>query len=162
MFERHYPALLSLLSVELRDPELAQDIAQEAYARVLAFAGRREAVREPHALLYRTARNLVVDHFRRGSLRNHAGFDECRDVAAASAEQPEDVLARRQRIERLMAAVDALPPRCQEVFVLHKFEELSHVEIAARLGISVSMVEKHMIRALLLCRRKLHPDGAAA
>jgi RNA polymerase sigma-70 factor (ECF subfamily) len=54
-----------------------------------------------------------------------------------------------------VAAIDALPPRCRDAFVLHVFEELPHAQIAARMGISVSMVEKHIARGMLSCRAQL-------
>jgi len=54
----------------------------------------------------------------------------------------------KQRLERVVAALDELSPQCRRVFVMHKFEGLSHPEIAARIGISRSTVEKHMGTAL--------------
>ncbi len=153
MFERYYPALLSFLFLELKDPDTAKDIAQETFARVLMFARGQAAIREPRALLYRTARNLVADHRRRGVQRNHRGLDACDRLAAAEYEQPDNRLADRQEVERLLAAIQALPPRCREAFILHKFDGLPQAEVARRMGISVNMVEKHIIRALLTCKR---------
>jgi RNA polymerase sigma-70 factor (ECF subfamily) len=61
----------------------------------------------------------------------------------------------RQELRRLAAAIDTLPPRCREVFLLVRFENLSNGEAAIRLGISRNMVEKHLIKALLQIRRHL-------
>lgn len=161
MFERYYPALLSFLFMELKDPDTAKDIAQETFARVLLFARKQAAIREPRALLYRTARNLVVDHRRRGAQRGHRDLDRCHMLAAADCEQPDNLLSDRQQVERLAAAVAALPPRCRQAFILHKFDGLPHAEVAKRMGISVNMVEKHIIRALLACRRSTPERGGS-
>jgi RNA polymerase sigma-70 factor (ECF subfamily) len=66
--------------------------------------------------------------------------DEAPDALAA--------LAARQRLERIVQAVGELGPQTQRVFRLHKLEGLSHSETAAKLGISRSAVEKHMIAVL--------------
>lgn len=59
----------------------------------------------------------------------------------------------REEWQILTSAVDGLPPRARQVFLLHKVDELSHAEIAARLGISKNTVIVHMGRALAHCRR---------
>ncbi|MGH8547062.1 MAG: sigma-70 family RNA polymerase sigma factor, partial [Methylococcales bacterium] len=67
----------------------------------------------------------------------------------------EDWLAVRQKLEILDRAVAELPPKCRQVFLLRKVEQLSHAEIAERLGISRSMVEKHLHRAMMHCRDRI-------
>jgi len=153
MFERYYPALLGFLFTELKDPDTARDIAQETYARVLLFARGQGAIREPRALLYRTARNLMVDHHRRGRVHGLRQLEACDALPGADCDQPDNRLADQQEVARLLAAVETLPPRCREAFVLHKFDGLPQAEVARRMGITVNMVEKHIIRALLACRR---------
>jgi len=61
---------------------------------------------------------------------------------------PEQIAVARQRLDKLVEAVNTLPPRCRAVFILRKFENLSQAEIAERLGISRNMVEKHLRHAL--------------
>jgi RNA polymerase sigma factor (sigma-70 family) len=65
---------------------------------------------------------------------------------------PERVLLDREALETVVDAIAALPPRTREVFVLHRFEEMTCNGIAEQLGISVSAVEKHIMKAL----RELH------
>jgi RNA polymerase sigma factor (sigma-70 family) len=67
---------------------------------------------------------------------------------------PERQLIARQELRRLALAIDELPPRCREVFLLSRFESMANGEIAIRLGISRNMVEKHLIKALLHCRAR--------
>ena len=61
----------------------------------------------------------------------------------------------RERLAILAGAVEELPPRCREVFMLRKVEGLDQAEIARRLGISRNMVEKHLRKALLVCAARL-------
>ena len=132
--------------------ETAADIVQETYQRM--FAGNLwQQAENPRALLHRIAANLATDHERRRNVRNqYAGHDDAMDEVDLVSDgiDPEQITVARQRLDRLVAAVDTLPPKCRTVFVLRKFQELSHAEIAERLGISRNMVEKHLRNALLI------------
>jgi len=83
----------------------------------------------------------------------------------AGVEQQVD---RGQQMRLLLQAVNGLPPKCRDVFVLRMIDGLSQREIAERLGIAVSTVEKHLARGLQQCRQELaparpgvRPEGAA-
>lgn len=173
VLECFHRELLNFLSRQVQDRDVAADLAQESYVRVLAAQSGGRVVQDIRALLYRVARNLVVDQHRRSQVRQHVDLhalaEDCQPTAPASL-QPEDALASRQRVGAYLGAIEDLPPRCREAFVLSIFDELSHAQIAQRMGISVSMVEKHVARGMLackLCERRLHaaealtPDGAA-
>ena len=64
----------------------------------------------------------------------------------------QEILAGQQRLQRLMLGLQRLPPRCREVFLLNRSEGLSYIQIADRLDISLSMVEKHIARAAFFLR----------
>ena len=160
---RYYQELLNFCWRSLRNREAAYDLVQESYARVLgvqdAATPEAPAVREPRALLYHTARNLMIDDHRRAVLRQHDTLDALPEAAHPAGPrhlQPEQALESGQGWQACVAAIDALPPRCRDAFVLHVFEELPHAQIAARMGISVSMVEKHIARGMLSCQAQLH------
>jgi RNA polymerase sigma-70 factor (ECF subfamily) len=70
----------------------------------------------------------------------------------------ERTIAARQQVRMLYRAILELPPKCRQVFLLHKFKERSHAQIAAHLGISKSMVEKHIIKAMTHCRQRLEEN----
>jgi RNA polymerase sigma-70 factor (ECF subfamily) len=59
------------------------------------------------------------------------------------------VAQARQELARVAKALEGLPPRCRAAFELHRFGNLSYAQIAHRMGISISMVEKHVAEALL-------------
>lgn len=140
---RHSRDLLRFLTrrVGARD---APDLAQEAIARVLSYA-EREPVREAGSLLRSTAANLAKDHARRQRTEDEAivgGLDI--DALLGPSLSPEARLDAEETFTRFKAALDSLPPRCRQVFVMRRFEDLHQEEIARRLGISRNMVEKHL------------------
>lgn len=165
MLERYYSELLNFLTRQLSDRDAAADLAQESCVRVLSAQSAGQAVLDMRALLYRTARNLVIDRHRRAEVRRHEDVDSLPDDEHPPAPlhlQPEDALASRQVMQAYAGTIDALPPRCREAFVLYVVDGLGHAQIAQRMGISVSMVEKHVIRGTLACRlceRRLRGDA---
>ncbi|MFT4195874.1 MAG: sigma-70 family RNA polymerase sigma factor [Ottowia sp.] len=157
MFERYYRELLSFLARKVRDRDTAADLAQESYARVYAAQAAGSVVGDPRALLYQTARNLVIDHQRHGDVRAGvevpAGHAEAGAVPGCRNWEPETALSSRQGVRALAAAIDGLPPRCREAFMLNRFEGMTYAQVAARMGISVKAVEQHIKHALDACER---------
>lgn len=137
---------------------MACDIVQESYARVLTMHRSGEPVTEPRALLYRVARNLLVDGVRQASFRDLESFEDISDFGdgdqfpAVDAQEPDSHYAAVQYALSMGEVIDSLPPRCREAFLMNRFEGLSHEEIARCMGISRNMVSQHIMRALDLCR----------
>lgn len=155
MLERFYRELLNFLTRQLNDRDAAADLAQESYARVLAAQHAGQQVVDGRALLYRVAKNLVTDQHRRSEFRSHESLDtvsESEEQQAPAYLQPEEALSSQQTVHAYSDAIEGLPPRCREAFVLHIIEGLPQAEIAKHMGISISMVEKHVIRGTLACR----------
>lgn len=132
--------------------EDAEDILQDSYLKVLRGGGTDRIDNLP-AFLSRSVRNLATDLFRkRGRRRGETGLDDMAIEPADPLADPERTLAARQDLEKIQAAINRLPKRCRQAFVLHRFHGLSYGEIAVRLGVSRSSVEKYIIRALEACR----------
>ncbi len=170
MLERYYRELLGFLSRAVKDRDTAADLAQESYARVLAAQQAGRPVRDPRALLYRTARNLVIDQHRRADVRAEAGEaaapgDEeagLDGLAGPRSNEPDAILASREGLAAVVATIDSLPPRCREAFILYKFDGLSYAEIAERMGISPRTVEMQLRIAMQACWRCMDElDGTA-
>ncbi|WP_298966933.1 sigma-70 family RNA polymerase sigma factor [uncultured Methylobacterium sp.] len=140
----------------LDNPADAADAHQETYLLMLA-ALSRTTVEQPSAFLFQIAHNVARRMRNRRRLEGTI-FQPVSDADWAGLADgyalPERQAMARQELRRLAAAVDALPPRCREVFLLVRIDGLSNGEAAARLNISRNMVEKHLIKALLHCRRR--------
>lgn len=140
----------------------AEDAAQDACVKALQIADPG-SVREPLRYVMRIARNLFVDHRRRAG--REARLFEYSDGAAQNAGDlldPERILAGKQALNGVMAAIQALPPRCREAFLRHRFEHQSYAAIAGAMNISISMVEKHVAEAMARLARAMDgKDGAA-
>jgi RNA polymerase sigma-70 factor (ECF subfamily) len=127
----------------------ADELIQEAFLRLQLYRRERH-VREPEAFLVRTVRNLSVDILRRRSQRGtHIALENERIHLVDPSPSPDEVLESQQRLQLLRAGLEALPPRTREVVLLQRVEGFSHAQIAARLGITVSAVEKHIAKAAL-------------
>ena len=155
MYEPYYNALLNFLRQRLPSGDIATDLTQETYVRVLA--ARQDAdIANPRAFLFRTARNLCVDYYRSSDKQNINDMVDIHEHEHPGPAEfhPDSQLYREQRLQQLSSAVASLPERCREIFILHKVEGYSHAEIAKRLGISRDAVEKQMIKAMLrLCQQ---------
>lgn len=152
---RYYRELQSLLARTLKDRHAAEDVAQESYLRMLALQESGRTVTNTRSVLYRTAYNLVIDAKRRARVRDHDDIDALTEEAQPSAPestQPDVILSSAQRAQAMVQTIEALPPRCREAFVLHKIDGLSQPEVAARMGISLNMVERHIMRGMDACR----------
>jgi RNA polymerase sigma-70 factor (ECF subfamily) len=131
--------------------ENASDLLQETFVRVLRH-GRFDSVADPQSLLKRIAVNLARDHARRRRTEARVIDVEATSDLAVSTDHPADARLEAQEKWRLLCeAVDGLPPRCREVFLLFMTEGLDLGEIAARLGISRNMAQKHMRLAMARC-----------
>ncbi|OHX18470.1 sigma-70 family RNA polymerase sigma factor [Chromobacterium sphagni] len=161
MFDGYYRELLNFLVRATGSKSRAEDVAQDVYLKVLSHraspSAATRAVESPRALLYAAARNLLIDQHRRDSLRRHQDIADL-ELAAPSQWEPERRLADRQQAALLLQAIETLPPRCRQAFVLFKLEGLSQADIAVQMGISRNMVEKHIINGMLACRRALDEE----
>lgn len=159
LFLRHHVALRRFLTRMCRCEETAADVAQEAYLRLLRFAPRR-VVDDPKAYLFQVAANAARDRLARERVRDRVVDDRpLADTVPCPQPDAEAVTLARERLAILIDAVNDLPPRCREVFLLSRFDALSNGQIADRLGITRNMVEKHIIKAMLHCRRRLDAAG---
>jgi RNA polymerase sigma-70 factor (ECF subfamily) len=153
--ERRQGFMRFLLARTGSKPE-AEDALQDVYLKLCsAPTGDASEILDPGAYLYRLCLNVVADR-RRGRVRAQTRDDafhklhtrtEAGDLIA-DAPSPEAAAEARIRLERILAALETLPPQQKRVFRLHRIQGLSHREISETLGISRSAVEKHMIAAL--------------
>lgn len=159
----HYGDLRRQLTRDLRDPHYAADIAQSSFERVYVHAmGLRASrsrevadadIESPRALLFRVARNLCIDDARKRKTAQEWTRQQL--VVRHSAPSSEYLAAQRQVLTRVVQALEKLPPRRREVFILFRAHGYTRAEIAEQLNITEMAVAKHMVRATLDCSRVL-------
>lgn len=128
----------------------ADDLVQEAYARLLAVDDWRRLESPPHFML-RIIRNLAAERLRRSRV---VAFDQASVLDLSKlpdmAPDPFAATASRQELTHLLAAFEKLPEKCRQVVHMRKIQGLAPAEIAEKLGISVSTVEKHLAKGFRL------------
>jgi RNA polymerase sigma factor (sigma-70 family) len=132
----------------------ADDLLQELFLKLSRFEPAEE-VRDPVSYLFRTALNLARDSRRerqRAGSRDAVWADSRHTMFGSEtiddSPSAEDAVTAKQRVAAVHKAMNELSIQCRRVFTLHKLEGLSHQQVAERLGVSRSTVEKHMHTAL--------------
>jgi len=124
------------------------DVVQETYA-VLAGLAAVEHIESPRAYAFQTAQSIILRHLRRARIVRMDAMDDV-DLQANAIDEPspEQQVSARQDLRRVADLISQLPAKCREAFTLRKIEGLSQRDVAQRMGISESTVEKHIGRAL--------------
>lgn len=148
-------ALVRFLSKRLRNRDDAEDVAQEAYLRLLT-RDRGGGIRYLSTYLFRAALNIATDRVRSEEARHssdHCSIDSIEMIDQRPSAERE--IAARQDLSRIYEAISHLPPKCRQVFVLSRVRHMTYPEIGLHCGISVKMVEKHISHALAVCLKKV-------
>ncbi len=149
LYRDHHGWLAGWLRRRLGCAHDAADLSHDTYERLLN-SGRLPEAGQARAFLTQIAKGLVVDLYRRRALES-AYLDALASLPEAHMPSAE---ARALALETLMAvdaALDALPARARQVFILSRFEGRTYSDIAQSLGVSVALVRKHMLRAAQAC-----------
>jgi RNA polymerase sigma factor (sigma-70 family) len=134
------------------------DLVQEVLLR-MQTQGSSVPIQQPDRYLFTVASSVLKDQHRRLLVRHKSVHETLTDSHHPIEElTPERVLLDQQALRMAVAAIAELPPRTRDVFVLHRFEEMSCSAIAQHLGISVSGVEKHVMKALNFLRARLNEE----
>lgn len=158
LVERYGVALRSFIARRLYDRSEAADLAQEVFLRLLKR--RQDApIDNIEGYLFQIAANLLRERGRQTASRAAAPAIELSPELLGEGEEhsPERILLGKEAYRQVLAALQELPERTRTVFILSRFEDLTGAEIARRLGVSASAVEKHMMRALQHLRQRTRP-----
>ena len=135
-------------------PREIEDIVQETYVRVCQIE-RKEEIREPRSFLFKTARNLALDHIKRAESRLADSVEESGESGFGEAERMDDEtfdqVASNEQFSLFCEAVRQLPMQCRRAFILKKVYGHSQREIARSMDISESTVEKHIAQGIKRC-----------
>jgi RNA polymerase sigma-70 factor (ECF subfamily) len=138
-----------------------EDFVQETFLRGFA-AEMKSAIKEPKAYLFQIAKSIALEALRKNQRARTSALEDCggtellldEDQAGAAA-----WLEGRRKLALFVRAVAELPPQCRTAFLLRRVEGLQYKQIANRMRISVSAVEKHVTAGLLKCSAYLREHG---
>ncbi|GFE80142.1 RNA polymerase ECF-type sigma factor [Steroidobacter agaridevorans] len=151
-FLRHilpHEAMLRRWLARKRAPDLdIDDIIQESYA-VLAKRERVDDIVDPRAYLFQVAHSLVVRNIRRARIVSIQAVDDLELCDYPDeAPTPEQNAIARDELQRLAEVIATMPGQTREAFILRRVRGMRQRDIAARMGLSESTVEKHIARGL--------------
>jgi RNA polymerase sigma factor (sigma-70 family) len=143
------------------DPADIDDVIQESYCRIAALETVAH-IDSGRAYLFRTARNITLEHIRRARI---VRIDSVTDIELLrivdDGPSPERVVAGGKQLQRVQHLIEGLPPRCRDIFILRRIHGVPQKEIARRLGISENTVEMHARRGLKMILKALEGEGAS-
>jgi len=162
LFERYYDALCAFAEGFVASADEAEEVVAEVFVRIWERRKRLDIQISVKSYLYSATRNQALNHLRRRGTE-----ERWLDQASSSGELPgmsrssrHGVLAELHAVElnqALERAIETLPPRPREVFILHRRHGLTYAEIAETLGVAAKTVENHIGRALKALRTDLAP-----
>jgi RNA polymerase sigma factor (sigma-70 family) len=149
-----YAPLFRYLLARLPKREDAEDLAQEAFLRLLRVP-RTDLIAHPDAYLFRIAANLLLE-FRLRAKRSRVTFDSERADRLSQVLGAEDEPSAKVELladaASLQQAIETLPLKCRTALVLHRRDGLTYSQIGAKLGVSPDMVKKYLAQAVARCR----------
>lgn len=150
LYSDHVGWLQSFLRRRTGCSQQAADLAQDTFVRVLASKQAVAELRSPRDYLGRIAHGLTVDFYRRRALEQ-AYLEALAARPEATELSTEERVVLLETLQSIDAMLNALPERTRQIFLMAQFEGLTYPAIGARLGVSVTTVKKHLVRALTQC-----------
>lgn len=172
LFRRHVRGLMAFAYRMVRHEALAEEIAQEAFTRVVRSPPDLARGTRFSTYLYSVCRNLCIDELRKRKVRRHMPLNGKRPDGEglslgekiADEGPPTDATAMDHQLrDRIEAAIAQIPEKQREVFVLREFSELSFAEVAQTVGCSENTAKSRMRYALERLRdllQDLEPEKA--
>ena len=136
--------------------EAAEDVVHDLFLHLWDTRGPHDAERLSRPYLYAAVRNRALKHLRHRRVAA-SWVERVAREEVPTAESPSDLYLRRELEDTVERAIAELPPRCREIFLLRRRDQLSYEEIAARASVSVGTVKSQMWRAAVLLNEKLAP-----
>ena len=152
-FKYYYRSLCLYVLHYVHNTDIAEDIVQDSFSALwekLTISGAE--IENVRAYLYATARNCSLDYLKKEEI-----YDS--DLSLSDLEDTlseEEAEERSIREAQMWTAIDALPERCREIFLLNKRDGMKYREIATKFQISVNTVDNHISKALRLIREGTH------
>lgn len=149
IYEKYNVGLLKYLNKRLQSKEDVEDVAQEVYIRLIKYTNL-DGLEPSLPLLCTIAANLIKDRLRKAKTKAIYRHVSLSDIETKSNDtSPEEIAMSREGVEKFKHVFRSLKKDCRKVFILHRLEGFTYEEISVKMGISKSMVYKHLNRAML-------------
>lgn len=146
-----HPTLERIVTYRTGSRQVAQDLTQDIYFRVLNLANEFPTYDDARNYLVRVAMNASTDYVRTEKRRQQL-LKGTFDLFENYMPSPEDNLNYGQQITEIDQALASLPEKCRQTLYMSRVEGMTHAEIAEKLGVSRSLIEKYAVKAVLHCR----------
>ncbi|RFC63543.1 sigma-70 family RNA polymerase sigma factor [Fulvimarina endophytica] len=156
IYLREWRSLLAILKRRTGSVDVAEEAVQETWLRIAGASETAPAILDRHAYLLRVAGNIAIDLLRRDRRRAALPLtDAVLERLVDAAPSPETQAIDRDELRALVEALALLPDKPRRALLMARCDQLTHAEIAERLGVSASMVAKYLVQALRHCRDHL-------
>lgn len=161
LFRNYHQELVRFASRLVGTRSGGEEVAQDAYLKLIGGNVQLASIASPKAYLFTAARHIAFD-LRAKSSREWSHRVDVEDLSLLQDARPDPsvIIGQRQQLQMLADALNELPKACRTAFFLNRIEGLKHRTIAERLGVSVSMVEKHIVRAFIHCRERMGEENS--
>lgn len=154
IFNRYWGDLLDIAYQRLKSREASEEVVQEIFLNLYVRSERVAPKSTLRAYLKSALKYKVIDAYRAQQMY-YKHLDRMVEEIQVDVIRPNQVLEMKEFRRRVRRIAEKLPEKCREAFVLSRFDELSHQEIASRMGISVVTVKSHLNKALKIVREEL-------
>ncbi|MFY9152209.1 MAG: RNA polymerase sigma-70 factor [Prolixibacteraceae bacterium] len=151
VFKYYYSGLVVFADQVIHDTVVSEDIVQSVFMKLWETRQTLE-IRSFRSYLIQSVKNRAIDHLRNQEVKDkYTSFK----FESAQEEMQEDLWTKIELDELLQQAIDKLPPRCREIFLMSRNENIKNAEIAEKLQLSGRTVETQISKALKLLRIEL-------
>ncbi|MCW3463103.1 RNA polymerase sigma-70 factor [Chitinophaga nivalis] len=151
LFKENHAHCLAFATHYTGDPHVAEEIVQQVFLRIWEKRDSITITGPVKAYLFSAIRNTAISQWRKDTVRSEkeTGYGAVRETATQATDQVKELETLYQR------ALERLPERCREVFILSRQHQLKYAEIASAMNISVKTVENQMGKALKILHEEL-------
>lgn len=160
VFLELHPMLLKIVTSHTKSNQVAQDLTQEIYFKVISLTKSFPTHDDARHYLIRIAINISIDHLRTDERRRKLlmGSLEIFENYSPAHQRPEEILIVEETLKTMDHVLSELPEKYKQALYLSRVEGLTHLEIAKTMGVSKSSVEKYIIKALSHCQNVIDLD----
>lgn len=151
IYKRFWRISINTAFQRLKSKEMAEEVVQEVFVSLFIRRASIQLKSSLEAYIRLAIRNRIIDAFRTQKSQEQLQMAEANNEESSPA-QPDEALEYKELRDKIRASTEKLPEKCREVFLMSRFEHLSHQEISDRTGISISTVKKHINKALKILK----------